>query len=458
MSIELKIPELGESIQEVQIGKWLKQPGDAVEQDEDIVELETDKASMELPAPAAGVLAEILKQEGDTVSVGDVIAYVDEEAEVGSTDEPSSDVDEPSPSDETEGQEDQQDSEQPSHTRRGDQGDGGRRPAGKPVEETVDSAAGDTSPEGVATRQAPETESPDAFPATPAARRALRAHGLTPRDVKPSGERLRLEDVQRHVETASAPPEEGPDGDTAVEPESPESPESQLEEAVPMSLIRRRIAQRLVEAQQKAALLTTFNEIDMSAVIGLRQQYRDQFRDEYGVSLGFMPFFVKAVIDALRHVPEVNAEIRDTQMIYRNYYHIGIAVGGGKGLVVPVLRFAERMSFAEIEEAIDDFARRAETNELEPDELQGGTFTITNGGVYGSLLSTPIVNPPQSGVLGMHVIQQRPVARDGQVVIRPMMYVALTYDHRIVDGREAVSFLKRVKESIEEPTRMLIEV
>ncbi|MEQ9379348.1 MAG: 2-oxo acid dehydrogenase subunit E2, partial [Pirellulales bacterium] len=240
--------------------------------------------------------------------------------------------------------------------------------------------------------------------------------------------------------------------------ESAETTNSELEEVVPMSLIRRRIAARLVEAQQNAALLTTFNEIDMSAVMELRQEFREEFKEEYGLKLGYMPFFVKAVIDALRHYRELNAEIRDESIVYRNYYHIGVAIGGEKGLVVPVLKYAERMSFADIEAAIDDFAQRALTNKLKPSDLEGGTFTITNGGVYGSLLSTPIVNPPESGVLGMHAIEDRPVAREGQIVIRPMMYVALTYDHRIVDGREAVSFLKRVREAIEEPSRMLIEV
>jgi 2-oxoglutarate dehydrogenase E2 component (dihydrolipoamide succinyltransferase) len=224
-----------------------------------------------------------------------------------------------------------------------------------------------------------------------------------------------------------------------------------------MSLIRRRIAERLVEAQQNAALLTTFNEIDMTAVVEARKQHRERFEERYGVKLGFMSFFVKAAIDALKQCPELNAEIRGTDIVYHQYYHIGIAIGVERGLVVPVLRNAARMSFADIEQAIGDFAKRAQENKLKPNELQGGTFTISNGGVYGSLLSTPIVNPPQSGVLGMHAIQERPVAREGQVVIRPMMYVALTYDHRIVDGREAVTFLRRIKEAIEDPVRMLIE-
>jgi len=227
---------------------------------------------------------------------------------------------------------------------------------------------------------------------------------------------------------------------------------------VPMSPLRRRVAERLVQAQQTAALLTTFNEIDMSAVMALRRAHQEAFQQRHGVKLGFMSFFVKTVIEALKQCPELNGEIRGTDIVYRNYFDVGIAVGGGRGLVVPVLRHAERLSFAEIERAIADFAGRAQANKLTPDELQGGTFTISNGGVYGSLLSTPIVNPPQSGVLGLHVIQDRPVAREGQVVIRSMMYVALTYDHRIVDGREAVGFLKHVKECMEEPARLLLEM
>lgn len=224
-----------------------------------------------------------------------------------------------------------------------------------------------------------------------------------------------------------------------------------------MTMIRRHIAQRLVEAQQQAALLTTFNEADLSGVMELRKKYRDRFQEKYGVKLGFMSFFVKAAVAALKAFPQVNAEIRDKDIVYRKYYDIGIAIGGGKGLVVPVLRDAQQMSFADIEKAIDDFAKRAQANRLAPAELEGGTFTITNGGIYGSLLSTPIVNPPQSGILGLHAIQDRPVARDGQVVIRPMMYLALTYDHRIVDGREAVTFLRTVKDLIEDPLRLMLE-
>jgi 2-oxoglutarate dehydrogenase E2 component (dihydrolipoamide succinyltransferase) len=285
--------------------------------------------------------------------------------------------------------------------------------------------------------------------------------------VSPSGGRIGREEVlgylARQSQRSPASDRQARAGDGAPKaaptPAATRPPDVQsLEQIVPMSLIRRKIAERLVEARRNAALVTTFNEIDMSAVIELRKSLGERFHKRYGVKLGFMSFFVKAAIDALKDFPEVNAEVRGTDIVYRNYYHVGVAVDSERGLVVPVLRFAERMSFAEIERAIDDLAGRARQNKLKPDELAGGTFTITNGGVYGSLFSTPIVNPPQSGVLGMHAIEERPVGRDGQIVLRPMMYVALTYDHRIVDGRPAVSFLRRVKEAIEEPARMLIEI
>jgi 2-oxoglutarate dehydrogenase E2 component (dihydrolipoamide succinyltransferase) len=291
----------------------------------------------------------------------------------------------------------------------------------------------------------------------PAARRALAEHGLRAERVEASGPggRLLKEDVERHAER-SADGRQAKASEPAVRP--PEAVAERKDEVVPMSPLRKRVAERLVEAQRVAALLTTFNEIDMSAVMSLRQQHKESFQERYGVKLGFMSFFVKAVIEALKETPQVNAEIRGTDIVYHNYFDIGIAVAGGKGLVVPVLRGPDRMSFAEIEQAIADLAARARQNKLKLHELEGGTFTISNGGVYGSLLSTPIVNPPQSGILGLHAIQDRPVARDGQVVIRPMMYVALTYDHRIVDGREAVLFLRHVKDCIEEPSRMLLEV
>jgi 2-oxoglutarate dehydrogenase E2 component (dihydrolipoamide succinyltransferase) len=284
----------------------------------------------------------------------------------------------------------------------------------------------------------------------PSARRALKERGLKHEDVEPSGPggRLLREDVLRHEEIPKAP-------STGV---TTPSHGSDAEEIVPMSPFRKRVAERLLQSQSQAALLTTFNEIDMSAAMALRKQHQEAFQAKYQIKLGFMSFFVKAAIDALKLIPAVNAEIRGTDIVYKNHYDIGVAVGGGKGLAVPIVREADRMSFAEVELAIADFGKRAKDNKLELRELQGGTFTISNGGIYGSLLSTPIVNPPQSGILGLHAIQDRPIALDGAVVIRPMMYVALTYDHRLVDGREAVTFLKRIKQCLEDPARIMLEV
>ncbi|MDZ7705318.1 MAG: 2-oxoglutarate dehydrogenase complex dihydrolipoyllysine-residue succinyltransferase [Trueperaceae bacterium] len=297
----------------------------------------------------------------------------------------------------------------------------------------------------------------------PAAQRLLEEPGLSASEVDATGPggRLLKEDVQRHAQQQTAKkeaPQKEAKAPSAPAKEAPAPSGDRQEEAVPMSPLRRKIAERLVEAQQTAALLTTFNEIDMSYMMAIRNEYKELFEKEHGVRLGFMSFFVKAAIDALKRIPQINAEIRGNEIIYKNYYDIGVAVSSKKGLLVPVIRNAERLSFADIEKTIGDFGQRAQKNKLAPEELQGGTFTISNGGVFGSLMSTPIVNPPQSGVLGMHSVQQRPVAIDGKVEIRPMMYVALTYDHRIVDGREAVTFLKRIKEAIEAPARMLIEV
>jgi 2-oxoglutarate dehydrogenase E2 component (dihydrolipoamide succinyltransferase) len=284
----------------------------------------------------------------------------------------------------------------------------------------------------------------------PAAARALHQAGMTADQVTGSGPggRVLKEDVERAVAAQS----------TIAHAPAPGTPGFREEEIVPMTTMRRRIAERLVEAQQTAAMLTTFNEVDMTAAMDLRKKYQDVFLAKYDIKLGFMSFFVKAAVDALKQFPAVNAEIREKNIVYRNYCDIGVAVGGGKGLVVPIIRNAERLGFADVEKVIKDFGGRAQKNAIKLEELQGGTFTITNGGVYGSLLSTPILNPPQSGILGLHGIQDRPIALNGQVVIRPMMYIALTYDHRVVDGREAVSFLKRIKESVEEPTRLLLEV
>jgi 2-oxoglutarate dehydrogenase E2 component (dihydrolipoamide succinyltransferase) len=294
----------------------------------------------------------------------------------------------------------------------------------------------------------------------PSARRALKERGVKAEDVEPSGPggRVMKEDVLRHDAPGPVEPSSPSPAPLARKPEAPAAPPGELEESVAMSPFRRRIAERLVEAKSVAALLTTFNEIDMSAVMALRKQHQDAFLEKYGIKLGFMSFFVKASIDALKLIPAVNAEIRGTNIVYKNHYDVGVAVGGGKGLAVPVIRHADRLSFAEVERNIADFGKRAKENRLELSELQGGTFTISNGGIYGSLLSTPIVNPPQSGILGLHAIQDRPIALNGAVVIRPMMYIALTYDHRLVDGREAVTFLKRIKSCLEEPSRMLLEV
>ncbi len=411
---DVKVPSVGESITEVFLGAWLKQPGDAVAKDEPLVEVETDKATLEVPAPEAGVLGEILAEEGATAEVGQVIARIDETATAGAA--PAADA---------------------------------------PAEPTPAEPAPAASPPAEPAPEAPSAPAASEAPGAvmPAARRLLDEHGLDAAQVPASGPggRLLKEDVQRYLDAQGSAPAGAPAG---------AAPAAQVrsEEAVPMSPLRRTIARRLVEAQQTAALLTTFNEVDMSAVMALRSEYKDAFEKRYGVRLGFMSFFVKAAIDALKTIPQLNAEIRDDAILYKDYYDVAVAVSTKKGLVTPVVRDAESLSFAEIESTIADFGVRAQANQLTPDELTGGTFTISNGGVFGSLLSTPIVNPPQSGVLGMHSIQRRPIAVGDEVVIRPMMYLALTYDHRIVDGREAVTFLKRIKDAVETPARLLIEV
>jgi len=424
MAIDLEIPSVGESVSEATIGRWLKAEGDWVEKDESLVELETDKVTVELPSPVAGVLSKILKREGETAEVGEVIGQVDDQAERPSRGKQKTDEEEESK----------------------------RREAGEekavPHEGREEEAA---RPRTVAERRDQKDGEERVMPA---ARRALEEHGLSPSEVEATGPggRLLKEDVERHVAEQKAKPTE--------EPPMVESrrPAEGREEVVPMSPIRRRIAERLVDAQRQAALLTTFNEVDMSEVMRLRREYRDAFEKQHGIRLGFMSFFVKAAVDALRHFPQLNAEVRGTDIVYRNHYDIGIAVATDRGLVVPILRSAEALGFADIEKAIHDFATRARDNKLKLPELEGGTFTITNGGVFGSMLSTPIVNPPQSGVLGLHAIEERPVAVGGEVVVHPMMYIALTYDHRIVDGREAVTFLKRIKDAVADPSRLLLEV
>ncbi|HEY2410493.1 MAG TPA: 2-oxoglutarate dehydrogenase complex dihydrolipoyllysine-residue succinyltransferase [Polyangiaceae bacterium] len=410
MAIELKVPTVGESITEVVIGEWLKNEGDAVSRDEVIVKIETDKVTVDLPAPSDGVISRIKVKQGQTAAVGDVIGTMEEgaaEAKSKEASPPKPDTMRPQPQAEPEPEEEAPRSR------------GGARPT--------------IPPQGFAR-------------VMPSARRALKERGLSPEDVEATGPggRVLKEDVARHRDKPAQAPA-APSADRA-------------EEIVAMSPFRKRIAERLVQSQQTAALLTTFNEVDMSAVMDLRKLHQEAFQEKYGIKLGFMSFFVKAAIEALKLIPAVNGEIRGTDIVYKNYYDIGVAVGGGKGLAVPVIRNAERLSFAEVEQAIADFGKRAKDNKLELSELTGGTFTISNGGVYGSMMSTPIVNPPQSGILGLHAINDRPVALKGQVVIRPMMYIALTYDHRLIDGREAVTFLKRVKQCVEEPSRILLEV
>jgi 2-oxoglutarate dehydrogenase E2 component (dihydrolipoamide succinyltransferase) len=417
MPLELKVPEVGESITEVMIGTWKKKEGDAVTVDESIVEIESDKATVELPAPRAGTVTKVLKGSGEKAKVGEVIGYMEPAGAAGGTPSPAA--------------------------------------APQPV---VDVTRKDGRTD-IGSVQPPRV--------MPAAARVLGEAGVAASAASGTGPggRVTKSDavaaVAKPVAQATAPSAPAPRTAAVVPAKTggvPVAGGSREERYVLISPIRQRIAERLVEAQHQAALLTTFNEVDMSAVMALRGKFKDAFQERHGVKLGFMSFFVRAAVEALRAVPQVNAEYREPHIVYRDYCDIGIAVGGGKGLVVPVLRNAETMSFAQVELAIGDFARRAADNKLKLDELQGGTFTISNGGVYGSMLSTPIINPPQSGILGLHAIQDRPMAVNGQVVIRPMMYLALTYDHRLVDGREAVTFLKRIKDTIEDPSRLMLEV
>ena len=408
MPLELKVPEVGESITEVMIGVWKKKEGDAVRTDEPVVEIESDKATVELPAPGAGTVTKILKGQGEKATVGEVIGYMEAGAAVPSASAPAS-------------------------------------PAAPQQAAVAAPAAG-------------------AARVMPSAARMFGESGVPASAAVPTGPggRITKQDAAAAVAAKASAPAAAKPSPAPAKPVpatlAPMGPAHRAERAVIINPIRRRIAERLVEAQQEAALLTTFNEVDMSSVMALRTKFKDAFIERHGVKLGFMSFFVRAAVEALRAVPQVNAEYRDPHIVYRDYCDIGIAVGGGKGLVVPVIRNAEMLSFAQIEQTIGDLARRAADNKIKLEELQGGTFTISNGGVYGSMLSTPIINPPQSGILGLHAIQDRPVALNGQVVIRPMMYLALSYDHRLVDGREAVTFLKRIKDTIEDPTRLMLEV
>ncbi len=463
MATEVQVPELGESITEGTLAQWLKKPGDAVAVDEPIASLETDKVSVEVPSPVAGVFAEALVAEGDTVEVGKAIARIDENgkasapAEKGAKSVPAN----PPGAGENPALRGEEDAPEPED----DEED-----APEPKDEAED------APEPKSDEDEGEsTPSDAALTLSPAVRRAVLEHHVDPSRIKGTGKDGRL--TKDDVLAAAKAQEEGSGDSAKEEPKTdakapaerqeakppapgprPSPGNERKEERVRMSRIRQTIATRLKEAQNTAALLTTFNDVDMTAVIEARARYKELFEKKHGIRLGFMGFFVKAAALAARDVPSVNGRIDGDEIVYHDYFDVSIAMSAPKGLVVPVVRNAESMSFAEIEKAIAAFGKKAKDGTLTAEDMQGGTFTISNGGVFGSLLSTPIINPPQSAVLGMHRIEERAVVIDGEVVARPMMYLALSYDHRLVDGREAVTFLVRVKEAIEDPTRILIDL
>jgi len=411
MAIEITVPTLGESVADATVARWIKKTGDAVAADEPVVELETDKVTLEVPSPAAGTLGEIIAAEGANVEVGASLAILNEGAATADV------------------------------------------PAAPQVTEAASPAPAPTAP-------VPTAPASD-LPLSPAVRRLVEENNLNPAAITGTGVdgRLTKADVLAHLKGAPAAPVAGAAPVAPAGPrQTPRPEDAAREERVPMSKLRQVIATRLKTAQNNAAMLTTFNEIDMSALMTMRADYRQEFEAAYGTRLGFMGMFVLASIQALQDFPAVNAEIDGTDIIYKNYYNIGVAVGTPQGLVVPVVRDAGAMNLAAIESQIADFGDRARNGKITPDDMAGGTFTISNGGVYGSLMSTPILNPPQSGILGMHKIEKRPVVVDDQVVIRPMMYLALSYDHRIIDGREAVSFLARIKELVEDPRRLVLGV
>jgi 2-oxoglutarate dehydrogenase E2 component (dihydrolipoamide succinyltransferase) len=423
---EIRVPTLGESVTEATIGKWFKQPGDPVAVDEPLVELETDKVTIEVPAPVAGRLEKITVKDGETVGVGALLGTL---AEGASGKAAPIDAGPEVP-------------KQKAPPGKG-QAKLAEEPAAKPPRETAET-------------RGPAAAPATAMPAAPSARKMLEEKGLSAAEIAGTGKRGQVlkGDVLEALNRIAAAPAEAPKAARTPAVPSDET----REERVRMTRLRLTIARRLKEAQNQAAMLTTFNDVDMSAVMDLRKMYRELFEKKHGVRLGFMGFFVKACVHALKDVPAVNAEIDGQDLVYKNYYHIGVAVGTEKGLVVPVIRDAQDKSLADIEKTINEFGKRARDGQLKLEEMQGGTFTISNGGIYGSLMSTPILNAPQSGILGMHRIEERPVVREGQVVVRPMMYLALSYDHRIVDGREAVTFLVRVKEAIEDPQRLVLDL
>jgi 2-oxoglutarate dehydrogenase E2 component (dihydrolipoamide succinyltransferase) len=408
MATEIRVPTLGESVSEATIGKWFKKPGEAVKADEPLVELETDKVTLEVNAPAAGVLGEIVAKEGDTVGVSALLGTIAE---------------------------------------------GGAAAAPAPKAEAKPAAAPAPAAE------APKAAATKAGDSGPAVSRLAAESGVDPSKVAASGKdgRVTKGDMLAAIATGGAAAPAAAQAPVAVR--APSAPDDGArEERVKMTKLRQTIARRLKEAQSNAAMLTTFNEVDMSGVMALRNQYKDVFEKKHGVKLGFMGFFVKACVQALKEIPAVNAEIDGTDIIYKNYYHIGVAVGTEKGLVVPVVRDADELSIAGVEKKIGEFGKKARDGKLSIEEMQGGTFTISNGGVYGSLMSTPILNAPQSAILGMHKIQERPVVVNGKIEIRPMMYLAVSYDHRIIDGKEAVTFLVRIKEGLEDPARLVLDL
>ena len=414
MATEIRVPALGESVTEATIGRWFKKPGELVRVDEPIVELETDKVTLEVNAPASGILAEIIAKDGETVGVGALLGQIGDGAAVA------------------------------------------------PLKaETKSEAKAEAKPVAPPPSPAPAAApvSPHEMPASPAAAKIAADHGFDPAVVEGSGKRGQVlkGDVLATIAKLPAPTPAPAPAPLPLRTPAPIIAEDR-EERVPMTRLRQTIARRLKDAQNTAAMLTTFNEVDMTQVMALRARHKDAFEKKHGAKLGFMGFFVKACVGALKEVPSVNAEIDGPDIIYKNYYHLGVAVGTDKGLVVPVVHDCDKLSVAAIEKTIAGLGQRARAGQLKIEEMQGGTFTITNGGVYGSLMSTPILNAPQSGILGMHKIQERPVAISGKIEIRPMMYLALTYDHRLVDGREAVTFLVRVKEALEDPARLVLDI
>ena len=412
---EIRVPTLGESVTEATIGRWFKKAGDAVAVDEPLVELETDKVTIEVPAPSAGTLGEIIAKDGQTVAVGALLGQINE-------------------------------------------GAAGTKPAPASVKPTASAAP--PPPPAAAAAAAPKAAPADA-PLAPSVRKLSSESGIDATTVPGSGKdgRVTKGDMLAAIERAASAPTPVNQPAAAVQVRAPSpADDAAREERVKMTRLRQTIARRLKDVQNTAAMLTTFNEVDMTHIMALRAQYKDVFEKKHSSKLGFMGFFTKACVQALKDIPAANAEIDGTDLIYKNYYHIGVAVGTDKGLVVPVVRDCDHKSIAEIEKAIADYGRRARDGQLKIDEMQGGTFTITNGGIYGSLMSTPILNAPQSGILGMHKIQERPMAVGGKVEIRPMMYLALSYDHRVIDGKEAVTFLVRVKESLEDPARLVLDL